>query len=412
MTRSKVSTVGLSIGLGLSLGLAATACSKKEKPAEPTPTPATGTAADAAAAADAKPAASTALEGQVDIIAWPGYIERGETDKNYDWVTQFEKDTGCKVNVKTAATSDEMVTLMAQGGYDLVTASGDASLRLVAGKRVQPVDLTKIPSYANVDERLKAAPWYTVDGKSYGVPYQWGPNVLMYNTKVFKEPPTSWSVVFEEQKLGDGKSNKGRVQAYDGPIYVADAALYLMKKKPELGIKNPYELSKAQYDAVLEVLRAQAKITHRYWHDATKQMTDFKTDGVVASSSWGYMVNALIAEKQPIASTIPSEGSTGWADTTMLHAEAKHPNCAYKWMEWSLNPKVQISLSEWFGSVPVVPAACKEEAPGKTDACKVNGFDRFEQVHFWRTPTGTCPAGECVPYSQWVTDYVAIMGGR
>ena len=75
--------------------------------------------------AAAKPDAN-ALEGEVDIVAWPGYIERGETDKAYDWVTQFEKDTGCKVNVKTAGTSDEMVSLMTQGGYDLVTASGDA----------------------------------------------------------------------------------------------------------------------------------------------------------------------------------------------------------------------------------------------------------------------------------------------
>ena len=122
-------------------------------------------------------------EGEVDIVAWPGYIERGETDKNYDWVTAFEKETGCKVNVKTAATSDEMVTLMNQGGFDLVTASGDASLRLVAGKKVQPINIDLIPSWKTVDERLQNAPWHTVDGVHYGVPYQWGPNVLAYNTE-------------------------------------------------------------------------------------------------------------------------------------------------------------------------------------------------------------------------------------
>mgnify|MGYP000959250767 CR=1 FL=1 len=177
-------------------------------------------------------------EGEVDIVAWPGYIERGETDKNYDWVTDFEKETGCKVNVKTAATSDEMVTLMNQGGFDLVTASGDASLRLVAGKKVQPVNVDLIPSWKSVDERLQNAPWHTVDGVHYGVPYQWGPNVLAYNSDVFKDAPKSWSVVFEEQTLPDGKSNKGRVQAYDGPIYIADAALYLSKTKPELKIQR------------------------------------------------------------------------------------------------------------------------------------------------------------------------------
>jgi putative spermidine/putrescine transport system substrate-binding protein len=396
--------------------LFASAACKKNPPGEATPGPGTaaapGSAGSAEGAAAAPPPASDKLEGALDLIAWPGYIERGETDKAYDWVTQFEKDTGCKVNVKTAATSDEMVALMNQGGYDLVTASGDASLRLVAAKKVQPINVRRVPAYATVDERLKGAPWYNVDGKQYGVPYQWGPNVLLYNTKVFKEPPTSWAVVFEEQKLPDGKSNKGRVQAYDGPIYIADAALYLMKKKPALGINDPYELSELQYAAALDVLRKQHQLVHAYWHDATKQMTDFKGEGVVATSSWGYMVNALIAEKQPAASTIPSEGSTGWADTTMLHADAKHPNCAYKWMEWSLDPQLQISLSEWFGSVPVVPDACKVKAPNGTDACKVNGFERFNQVHFWRTPTGTCKQGTCVPYSKWVSDYVAIMGGR
>jgi putative spermidine/putrescine transport system substrate-binding protein len=397
--------------LAVGLAIAMSGCSKKKEQAPPQGDARGGSATAEPVTATAPPP-SDKLEGQLNIIAWPGYIERGETDKAYDWVTTFEKDTGCKVNVKTAATSDEMVALMTQGGYDLVTASGDASLRLVAGKRVQPIDLTRIPSFANVDERLKMAPWYTVDDKAYGVPYQWGPNVLMYNTNVFKQPPTSWAVLFEEQKLGDGKSNKGRVQAYDGPIYIADAALYLMKKRPELGIKDPYELNDAQYAAVLEALRAQKKLTHRYWHDATVQMSDFKNDGVVASSSWGYMVNALAAEKQPIASTIPVEGSTGWADTTMLHVDAKNPNCAYKWMEWSLQPKLQIALAEWFGSVPVVPAACKEHAPNGGDACKVNGFDRFTEVHFWRTPTGTCSTGACVPYSQWVTDYVAVMSGR
>ncbi|MDP3524151.1 MAG: spermidine/putrescine ABC transporter substrate-binding protein, partial [Hoeflea sp.] len=79
-------------------------------------------------------------EGQVNIVAWPGYIERGETVKEFDWVTKFEEASGCKVNVKTANTSDEMVALMNEGGFDLVTASGDASLRLIAGKRVQPVN--------------------------------------------------------------------------------------------------------------------------------------------------------------------------------------------------------------------------------------------------------------------------------
>jgi putative spermidine/putrescine transport system substrate-binding protein len=381
------------------VALAFTACQKKTEPAEEAPADAAGPAADA-------------LEGQVDIVAWPGYIERGDTDKNYDWVTAFEQETSCKVNVKTAGTSDEMVSLMTQGGYDLVTASGDASLRLIRGGTVQPVDIGRIPSYANVDERLKEAPWHYVDGKHYGTPYQWGPNVLLYNTTVFKTAPTSWSVVLEPQRLPDGKPNKGRIQAYDGPIYIADAALYLITKRPELGIKNPYELNEEQYSAALDVLRKQHPLVHRYWHDVNVQVQDFTNEGVVASSSWPFQANTLIANKQPVATVVPAEGATGWADTTMLATDAKHPNCAYRWMEWSLNAKVQGDLASWFGSVPAVPAACEGNALLGPEGCKTNGFENFDRIWFWRTPEATCAQGTCVPYSRWSTDYVAAMGGR
>ena len=257
-------------------------------------------------------------EGQVNIVAWPGYIERGETDKGYDWVTSFEKATGCKVNVKTANTSDEMVSLMNEGGFDLVTASGDASLRLVAGKRVQPINTDLIPSWKTVDDRLKDAPWFTVDGVHYGVPYQWGPNVLMYNTDVFKEAPKSWNVVFEEMKLPDGKSNKGRVQAYDGAIHIADAANYLMFHKPELGIKDPYELdrgpvqgrarSPARPAHACRTLLARCRHPGRRFPERRRRRLRFMA----------LPGQHLVAAKKPVASTIPEEGVTGWADTTMM----------------------------------------------------------------------------------------------
>lgn len=353
-------------------------------------------------------------EGEVAIVDWPGYIERGANDPKYDWVTAFEKETGCKVTVKDAATSDEMVTLMNQGGFDLVTASGDASLRLIEGGTVQPINISLIPSWKNVDQRLQNAPWHTVKDVHYGVPYQWGPNVLMYNSKVFTTPPTSWGVVFDEQNLPDGKTNGGRVQAPDNPIYIADAALYLKATKPELGIKDPYELTKAQFDAAVELLRQQRKLVPKYWHDATTQVEDFTTEGIVASSSWPYQVNLLVANGQPIASTFPSEGATGWADTTMMNAKAAHPNCAYLWLEHSIQPKVQGDVAAWFGSVPAVPSGCNNNELLGPEGCKTNGSDNFDKISFWKTPSSACGDGtsNCVPYSEWVKSYLAIIGGQ
>jgi len=376
-------------------------------------------APEAPAAQTEEPAApeapqTTEGEGEVSIIAWAGYIERGETDPAYDWVTEFEANTGCMVSVKVAATSDEMVSLMNQGGFDLVTASGDASNRLIAGGKVQEIDISRIPSWDTVDDRLKDAPWHTVDGKHYGTPYQWGPNVLMYNTDVFTEAPTSWDVTFEEMTLPDGQSNKGRVQAFDGPIFIADAALYLKYHNPELGIDNPYDLNQEQFDAVIELLRGQRELVNRYWHDAYVQMDDFKNEGNVASGSWPFQVNLLQFEGAPIASVIPVEGATGWADTTMMHVDAPHPNCAYQWLEWSLNPKLQGDLAAWFGSVPAVPDACTGNELLTDEGCAINGFNDFDKIWFWRTPTAECSdgAGDCVPYSEWVNAYIAVIGGQ
>lgn len=380
------------LSLAVLLGLVITACA----PAAPT----------------APVAADTTPEGEVDIVAWPGYIERGANDPTVDWVTSFEKETGCSVKVKDAATSDEMVQLINGGGYDLVTASGDASLRLVYGGSVQEVDTGRVASYGKVDPRLQNAPWHTVDGKHYGVPYQWGANVLMYNTDVFPSAPTSWDVVFKEMPLPDGKSNKDRVQGYVGPIYIADAALFLKTHSPELGITDPYELTQEQFDAAVALLKEQRKIAPKYWGDYNAQVEDFKNEGFVAAPSWPYQVNLLVADGQPIASTVPQEGATGWADTTMMAAKAPHPNCAYLWLEHSLDPKVQGDVAYWFGSNPSVPEGCKASELLGAEGCATNGYNDFDKISFWKTPIADCGNGQsnCVSYDKWVESFTAVVG--
>ncbi len=358
------------------------------------------------------PPPSTALEGALDIVAWAGYIERGAVDKDYDWVTPFEAETGCKVNVIPAGTADEMVLQIASGGHDLVTASGDAALRLIRERKVVALDLARVPGYASVDARLQRAAWHYVDGAHYGVPYLWGPNLLLYDAAAFgKRPPTSWSVVFEPQTLADGKSNQQRVQGYDAPIYIADAALYLMAKQPALGIEDPYALSVPQYQAALNVLRAQRPLVHRYWRDASVQMQDFSREGVVAAPSRAFQSNVLIDSGKNFAAVMPQEGATGWADTFMLSARARHPNCAYRWLEWSLKPKVQGDAAAWVGGNPAVPAACDGNALLGPEGCKANGYEHFAKLHFWRTPESKCEqhAQGCVPYRQWMRDYRDII---
>ncbi len=193
-------------------------------------------------------------EGEVDLVSWAGYVMDGSKSGDPDWVTPFEKQTGCKVNNKVAGSSDEMVTLMKGGQYDGVSASGDATLRLIYGGVVAPVNTSLVPNYATIAPFLKNRPWNSVNGQMYGIPHGWGANVLMWNKAVVTPAPTSWGVVFDTSS-----PYKGKVTAYDSPIYIADAALYLKTTKPDLKITNPYELDDTQFNAAVDLLKGSAR---------------------------------------------------------------------------------------------------------------------------------------------------------
>src|SRR3954463_8295389 len=191
-------------------------------------------------------------EGQLNLIAWAGYAEDGSNDPKVDWVHPFEKATGCVVNTKTAGTSDEMVNLMKTGEYDAVSASGDASLRLIASGTVAPVNTKLVPNYADVFPGLKMKPWNSVNNVSYGIPHGRGANLLMWRTDKVKTAPDSWGAVFDANS-----PYKGKITAYDNPIYIADAALYLKSTRPDLKITDPYELDQKQFTAAVDLLKQQ-----------------------------------------------------------------------------------------------------------------------------------------------------------
>jgi putative spermidine/putrescine transport system substrate-binding protein len=286
-------------------------------------------------------------EGAVNIVAWAGYVEDGSTDPEVDWVTPFEEETGCDVNVKVAPTSDDMVNLMKTGQYDLVSASGDASLRLIASGDVEPVNTDLVPNYADVFDALKMQPWNSVNGVSYGIPHGRGANLLMYRTDQVEPAPDSWGVVFDE-----ASQFSGNVTAYDSPIYIADAALYLMKTKPELGIENPYALDDEQFQAAVDLLKAQNEHIGEYWSDYTKEIQAFKTGDSVVGTTWQIIVNLAQAEKAPVEALLPTEGATGWSDTWMLATKSEHKTCAYLWMNHIISPTANAQVAEWFGEAP------------------------------------------------------------
>jgi len=353
---------------------------------------------------------STEGEGALNIIVWAGYAEDGSTDPKVDWVTPFEKATGCQTNVKIGNTSDEMVTLMRTGDYDGVSASGDATLRLIYGGDVAPVDTARVPNYKTISSFLKDRPWNSADGKMYGIPHGWGANVLMWNSDVVKPAPTSWSVVFDA-----ASKYAGKITAYDSPIYIADAALYLMKTKPELGIKDPYSLDKTQFDAAVALLKTQRKNIGSYWAAYTDEVSSFGQGSNVVGTAWQVNANLINGEgKVKVGTTVPAEGATGWSDTWMLSSKAKHPNCMYKWMDWITSPKVNAQVAEYFGEAPSQTLAC-DQTTDKTFCDTYHALDNAyaEGIYYWTTPRTECGDGRgkvCVDYSEWTKAWTAIKG--
>lgn len=349
-------------------------------------------------------------EGEVNVLAWPGYAEDGSTDKAVDWVTPFEKETGCEVNVKYFGTSDEAVTLMKSGEYDVVSASGDASLRLIAGGDVQPVNTDLIPNYADVWEFLKERAWNSVEGQMYGVPHGYGANLLMYNTDEVSPAPTSWSAVFD-----DASQYAGKVTSYDSPIYIADAALYLMKTQPDLGIENPYALDQEQLTAAVDLLKKQRENVGEYWSDYLKEIQAFSTGDSVIGTTWQVIVNTAQADDIPVEAVLPEEGSTGWSDTWMVSSQTKSPNCSYAWLNHIVSPEANAAVAEYFGEAPANGKACDLTADAKFCETYHAGEQEYaEQLWYWTTPIEQCLDGrtdvKCTTYQEWTSAWTEIKG--
>ena len=341
-------------------------------------------------------------EGQLSVLAWPGYAENGSTDPKINWVSPFEQQTGCKVNVKTFATSAEAVQLFATGEYDVVSASGDASLRLVYGDRVQPINTSLVPNYADIFPDLKDKPWNSVAGTDYGIPHGRGANLLLYNLAANPTPPTSWSGMFDANSPA-----KGKISPYDDAIYIADAAMYLMSTQPDLGIKNPYALDQKQFDASIALLNTQKPLVSEYWGDYVKQSQGLASGSVTQGQGWQLTANLANTDGNKVGTVKPKEGATGWSDTWMIKKDDANINCSYQWLNYVVSPQVNAQIAEYFGEAPSNQKSCALTT-NKDHCNQFHAADTayWNDVYYWTTPTANCLDGrtdtKCVAYDDWV----------
>jgi putative spermidine/putrescine transport system substrate-binding protein len=342
-------------------------------------------------------------EGELNLVIWAGYAESGQTDPAFDWVTSFEEETGCEVNATNMSDSNNGVSLIQSGEYDGISASGDATTRLIASGLVAPINTDIFENYENVFADLKDLPHNTVDGVNYGVPHGRGPNLLAYNTDE-TDAPTSWSVIFE-----DGAEHAGDISVYDSSIFIADAALYLKNTQPDLGIEDPYQLTQEQFDAAIALLEELDANDPLYWADYTDQISSYASGDVVVGTTWPLQVNLLQADGAPIEAITPEEGTTGWSDTWMMYSEAEHPNCMLMWMDHMMSAEGNGQATVYFGEAATSPQACAYAETISQGHCEVtHATDEayYDKVWYWSTPQEDCAdadaATTCVTQEAWV----------
>ncbi|MEV0662213.1 ABC transporter substrate-binding protein [Actinomadura luteofluorescens] len=347
-------------------------------------------------------------EGTLNLLTLPGWVENGNTDPRVDWVTPFQERTGCKIGMKVVKTPEEMADLMRDKDrrYDGVAAPPEVAGRLVEENQVVPINPDLVDGYKKLEPKLRKL--LERDGKHYGLPYVWGSNLLMYDSRAVP-PPASWAALFDP---GQARRYSGKIVMRDSPLAIAEAALYLKGRQRKLKIRDPYSLTPAQLAAAGRVLAQQRPFVGEYWDLPADAVSAFAGGRAVLGQAWPYHADVLNRASRPVQGVIPSEGATGWMDAWMIGARVQHPNCMYQWLQWTASPDVQQQVAEWTGVAPANPQACSGDRlkSGFCAAYHVGDREYLNKIVFAHAPSKACggESGEkdCTDYAEWTRTWI------
>lgn len=329
-----------------------------------------------------------APEGVLRVLAREGYTEDS-------WIIPFQKQTGCRVLVRYLGPGDDTTAILSQSSYDVVSLASEDLPALAAARIIRPIDPALVPHFRTLRPGVRNAPALVRGGALLGVPFQWGPDLLIWNSKALAHAPISWNALYL-------KRNSGRVSIPDDPMQIADAALLAESQHPSLHIRSPFQLSEKQLRAALKLLGRQKKLSPSRWGAASDQVSAFVNGAAQLGAGWSYVTRELRKQGILAQSEIPLEGATAWLDSWSLVASSTHPGCAYRFLEYSTRASVQAKTSRLVGAAPANPGACSLLG---SSTCRSLGYvdaADLKRLRFRTTPGMSCPGGQrCTSAARW-----------
>lgn len=308
----------------------------------------------------------------LSLLVWEGYADPS-------FIEAFEASHDCQVTAAYMGSSDELVAKLRGGSasnYDVISPSSDVATMIATSGLAAPLDLSKLPSYSKLSERLRSMPLVKARGQVYGVPFTWGPNPLLYDTEYFSKAPDSWAVLWDP-------SLKGKLSAWDelSTIYMTAQVLGYDKPDPN----HIYNLSDAELENVKNKLLELKPNIRKFWSTGGELTNLFQNHEIVASMGWPLMTNQLRKANLPIAETIPKENTTGWIDHLMITSASENKELAIAFLEYMIEAQTQKLVTEVTGYDPANPDAGAGMTAEQRKSLHLDNVDEYmTHIYFWQ----------------------------
>ena len=308
----------------------------------------------------------------LSLLVWEGYADPS-------FLKAFEDAHHCKVVASYMGSSDELVAKLrggSAGNYDVISPSSDVATSIVKAGLAAPLDLSKIPAYPQLSARLRESPLVKANGQTYGVPFVWGPNPLLYDTNAFPKAPESWSDLWNP-KL------KGKISLWDELSSVYMAAQVLGYDKPDPN--QLYNLTDEQLEAVKKKLIELKPNIRKYWTTGGELTNLFQNHEITIAMGWPLMTTQLRKLNYPIGETIPKENTTGWIDHLMITAASSHKELAQAFLEYMVEPQTQKLVTDVTHYTPANPATAQLLTSDEVKSLHLDDPDAYmKRIYFWQ----------------------------